>query len=244
MIQSTPPMAAIFTGLFLIGIGFLVKAFPNLISGYNTMFQKQKEKVDIEGLSTFMRNGLVVMGLVVIFGNYGLKLAGQHALLDYFIPGVILIGVVFLVFKAKKFDQNEGDLVKSKLKNVIVIVVIASVAMLIGYGTIPSKFEVSDDRITFSGKYGTEIEISNVETVSLINKMPPIKARTNGLGLGPIRKGFFSIEDQGKCRLLLHSFQGPFVKISTKDQGIVFVNFKDQAKTELVYAEIMALKEN
>jgi hypothetical protein len=235
-------MAALLIGLVLIGIGFLVKAFPNLIAGYNTMAQNQKDNVDIEGLSTFIRNGFLVMGLVVIFGNYALKWTGQHAFLDFFIPGVILIGVIFLVFKAKKFDKNEGDMVKSKLKNVIGIVVIALVAVMIGYGVIPSKFKVSDDRISFSGKYGTEIEISNVEAVSLINSMPPIKARTNGLGLGPIRKGFFRIGDQGKCRLLLHSFQGPFVKISTKDQGTIFVNFKDQAKTESVYAEIMALK--
>jgi hypothetical protein len=235
-------MAALYIGLFLIGIGFLVKAFPNLIAGYNTMSQKQKDNVDIEGLSTFMRNGFVVMGLVVIFGSYALKSSGQDALLDYFIPGVIFIGVVFLVIKAKKFDQKDGNMVKVKLKNVIGIVVIALVAVMIGYGVIPSKFKVSDDRISFSGKYGTEVKVSDLESVTLINKMPDIKARTNGLGLGPIRKGFFSIEDQGKCRLLLHSFQGPFVKISTKDQGIIFVNFKDQAKTESVYAEIMALK--
>ncbi|ERM84294.1 hypothetical protein P872_14710 [Rhodonellum psychrophilum GCM71 = DSM 17998] len=236
-------MIALYIGLFLIGIGFLVKAFPNLISGYNTMSQKQKEKVDIVRLSTFMRNGFVVMGLLVIFGYLALKLIGKHALLGYFIPGVILTGVIFLVFKAKKFDQNEGNMVKSKLKNLIGIIVITLVAVMIVYGVIPSKFELSDDRVIFSGMYGTEIEKFNVETVSLINKMPPIKARTNGLGLGPIRKGFFRIEDQGKCRLLLHSFQGPFVKISTKDQGTIFVNFKDQAKTELVYAEIMALNE-
>ncbi|AFL82764.1 hypothetical protein Belba_0093 [Belliella baltica DSM 15883] len=56
-------MSAIYTGLFLIGLGFLVKAFPNLIAGYNTMSQKQKENVDIEGLATFMRNALLFLRL-------------------------------------------------------------------------------------------------------------------------------------------------------------------------------------
>lgn len=235
-------MAAIYTGLFLIGLGFLVKAFPNLLAGYNTMSQKQKEKVDIEGLSTFMRNGLIVIGLVVIIGYYALTSLGQHALLDYFIPSVIVIGVVFLFFKTKKFDQNEGGLVKSKLKNVIGIGVIALVAVMIGYGLIPTKYEINNDRVKFTGQYGTEIKVSDIDSVTIIDKMPSIKARTNGLDLGPIRKGFFSIEDQGKCRLFLHSFHGPCVKISTKDQETIFVNFKNREKTELVYLAIKSVK--
>ncbi|MCH7399111.1 DUF3784 domain-containing protein [Belliella sp. DSM 107340] len=233
----------IITGLFLIGIGFLVKAFPNLIAGYNTMSQKQKDNVDVEGLSTFMRNGLVLMGMVVIIGYHGLKWAGQDVLLGYFIPGVILIGVFFLVFRAKKFDQNEGGLVKSKLKSVFTIVILVFALGSVGYGLIPSSYELNDDRVTFSGMYGTEIVISKIETVSLINKMPSVKARTNGLGFGPIRKGFFRIEGQGKCRLLLHSYHGPFVMISTKDQEVVYVNFKKKEKTEMVYNKLKALKE-
>lgn len=235
-------MAAIYTGLFLIGLGFLVKDFPNLLAGYNTMSQKQKEKVDIEGLSTFMRNGLIVIGMTVIIGYIALTSLGQHAFLDVFIPSVIVIGVVVLFFKAKRFDQNEGGLVKSKLKNVIGIVVIAVVAVMLGYGLISTKYEINNDRVKFTGQYGTEIKVSDIDSVTIIDKMPSIKARTNGLGLGPIRKGFFSIEDQGKCRLFLHSYQGPFVKISTQDQGVIYVNFKNREKTELVYLAIKSVK--
>lgn len=235
-------MAAIYTGLFLIGLGFLVKAFPNLISGYNTMSQKQRENVDIKGLSTFIRNGLIVIGMTVIIGYIALTSLGQHAFLDVFIPSVIVIGVVVLFFKAKRFDQNEGGLVKSKLKNVIGIVVIAAVAVMIGYGLISTKYEINNDRVKFTGQYGTEIKVSDIDSVTIIDKMPSIKARTNGLGLGPIRKGFFTVENQGKCRLFLHSYQGPFVKISTQDQGVIYVNFKNREKTELVYLAIKSVK--
>ena len=44
-------------GLFMIGVGFLVKSSPDLMAGYNTMPKDKKENVDIESLSTFMRNG-------------------------------------------------------------------------------------------------------------------------------------------------------------------------------------------
>jgi hypothetical protein len=235
-------MAAIYTGLFFIVLGFLVKAFPNLIAGYNTMSKKQKEKVDIEGLSIFMRNGLIVIGLIVIIGYIALTSLGQHVSIDFFIPSVILIGVVFLFFNAKKFDQNEGGLVKSKMKSVFMIVILVFVIGMIGNGLIPTGYEINNDCVKFTGDYGTEIKVSDIASISLIDKMPSIKARTNGLGLGTIRKGFFTVEDQGKCRLFLHSYQGPFVKISTIDQETIFVNFKKRKKTELIYTALQAVE--
>jgi hypothetical protein len=45
----------------MIGIGFLVKSSPDLIAGYNTMPKEEKKNIDIEGLSTFMRNGLITI---------------------------------------------------------------------------------------------------------------------------------------------------------------------------------------
>lgn len=34
-------------GLFMIGLGFLVKSYPNMIAGYNTM-PKDKKKIETE----------------------------------------------------------------------------------------------------------------------------------------------------------------------------------------------------
>lgn len=235
-------MAAIYTGLFLIGLGFLVKAFPNLIAGYNTMSEKQKEKVDIEGLSTFMRDGLIVIGLIVIIGYSALTSLGQHAFLDVFIPSVIVIGVLFLFFKAKRFDQNEGGLVKSKLKGVFMIVVLVFVLVMIGNALIPTGYEINNDRVKFTGDYGTEIKISDIASISLIDKMPPIKARTNGLGLGQVKKGFFNVEGLGKTHLLIHSVKGPFLKITTFDNEAIIINFSKKEKTELVYIALQAVK--
>ena len=63
----------IITGLFLIGIGFLVKYSPGLIAGYNTIPEDKKKNVDIDGLSTFMRNSLIIIGLSNIGGYYLFK---------------------------------------------------------------------------------------------------------------------------------------------------------------------------
>ena len=55
----------VIVGLFLIGLGFLVKSSPDLIAGYNTMPEEKKKNVDIDGLSTYMRNAMVAMGMSI-----------------------------------------------------------------------------------------------------------------------------------------------------------------------------------
>ena len=50
------------TAFILIGLGVLVKRFPILIAGYNTMSKEEKMNVDVKGLSAFMCYSLVGMG--------------------------------------------------------------------------------------------------------------------------------------------------------------------------------------
>jgi hypothetical protein len=100
-------MIQIIIGLFIIGIGFLVKSFPSLIAGYNTMSEEKKKNVDIVGLSTFMRNGLIAIGLIIIFGYFMFKWLGFISIANVIMPIVILIGVPFLVIEAQKFDHNK-----------------------------------------------------------------------------------------------------------------------------------------
>lgn len=52
------------TAFILIGLGVLVKRFPILIAGYNTMSKEEKMNVDVKGLSAFMCYSLVGMGTV------------------------------------------------------------------------------------------------------------------------------------------------------------------------------------
>ena len=45
-------------GGLLVLLGILVRFFPNLIAGYNTMSAEQKKNVDVKGLSRFMYSSL------------------------------------------------------------------------------------------------------------------------------------------------------------------------------------------
>jgi len=53
-------------GLFLMILGVLVKKYPNLLAGYNTMPESKKKEIDIEKVSAISRNGMVLSGAAVI----------------------------------------------------------------------------------------------------------------------------------------------------------------------------------
>jgi hypothetical protein len=95
-------------GGILIICGFLVKAFPDLIAGYNTMSETKKANVDIKGLSLFMRNTLVIIGLVVIGSYYFFRWLGIDEEKYLLIPaGLLMIGVIIMLIIAQRYDHNK-----------------------------------------------------------------------------------------------------------------------------------------
>ena len=232
-------MLNLIVGLFMIGIGFLVKSTPDLIAGYNTMSKEKKKNVDIERLSAFMRNGLITMGLSIIIGYYLLKWIGFTMIANSMILIVPFVGVTILVLNAQKFDHNKTK--KTKLTYSIVGSVFLFVIGLITYGFIPSKTVYGNDTIRFSGMYGFEISIGEIEKVELSDKLPTIKIRTNGFSFGSIKKGFFNLEKFGKSRLLIHSDLAPYLILSKNSGDKIIINFKDKIETEKTYEKITIL---
>ena len=232
----------IIIGLFVIGIGFLVKSVPDLIAGYNTMSKEQKKNVDIEGLSTFMRNGLIAIGISIIIGYYLFKWIGITLIANSMLLIVILVGVTILVFKAQRFDHNKNK--KTKLTYFILGFVFIFVIGLIAYGFIPSKVILNKDSVQFSGMYGIEIKIAEIDNVKLVDNLPEIKMRTNGFSFGTVKKGFFDLNEFGKCRLLIHSGNPPYLIISKGNGEKTIINFNEKSVTESTYTEINSLIEN
>jgi hypothetical protein len=94
-------------GLLMIGIGFIVKAYPNTIAGYNTMSKEQKKNVDIEEASTFIRNGFIIIGLIIIIGYYLFRWIGLIAIANNIGVISIITGTLIIVIGAQKFDHNK-----------------------------------------------------------------------------------------------------------------------------------------
>ena len=99
--------AELLTGIILIFCGLLVKYNPNLIAGYNTMSEKEKESIDVAKLSTVMRNYLVTIGvLVIIIGIALFFLDVKQSIRLMSISGIVIIGVMLIVFNSSSFKKE------------------------------------------------------------------------------------------------------------------------------------------
>ena len=90
----------------VIVVGLLVKRFPMLIAGYNTMPPAKKKNVDIGGLSSFMRRHLVIMGALWILFTVVLELTDQTDTLAVIYVIYLLPYVVWMLVRAQRYDHN------------------------------------------------------------------------------------------------------------------------------------------
>lgn len=81
----------------------MVKKYPELIAGYNTMPQAQKEKFDIKGYSLLMKRSFIAVGLaIILFGTISKIIHWYNGFLLTMLI-LILILVVFLNSKAQRY---------------------------------------------------------------------------------------------------------------------------------------------
>jgi hypothetical protein len=83
---------------------------------------------------------------------------------------------------------------------------------------------VEGDKIAISGQYGVTYDIGDVSDVQLVDNVPPIGRKVNGAGLGEIKKGNFEVSGLGKCRLFIHSGNGPYIYLIVNGEYTI-INF-------------------
>jgi len=228
------------TGLSLIGIGFLVKAYPNLIAGYNTLSKEQKENVDIKCLSSFLKKGFIIIGWVMIVGYYLLIWLGLLTAAKALMLLAILGGVTILVAKSQQFDHNKAAN-RPTSAYVIIGAVMLFVVGLLYYGSRPAEIVVSGDNLRITGMYGVELTAGEIEAISLIDTIPSIQLRTNGFSFASSKKGYFQLDSFGKCALFLQVNTGPYLLILKKNGEWIILNFQRKAETKNEYIKLNEL---
>jgi len=105
----------IFFGFFFVGLGFLAKAYPDVIAGYNTMPKEKKKNVDIVGLSTLIKRVFIKIGITMIILSLLFKLCHFEDKYSYYLSlFVIVSGTLVIFIKSQKYDGNSKK--NNKLK--------------------------------------------------------------------------------------------------------------------------------
>ncbi len=225
-------------GGILILIGFLVKAFPNSIAGYNTLSKEKKKNIDVEGLSSMMLRVMLVTGAMVIVIPSMIDWQGHRNVADLSMMVLFMSGILVAMVWANRFDGNKKTAWKKVLPAGFVVVVFMGVGFFLHAGVQEPDIFVKGDEITISGQYGLT---AGVISAQLLDEIPRIKMKTNGLGFGNVRKGDFRLEGWGTCRLFLQSDEGPYIKLET-NKMVILLNLDAPGKTRDLFSQIQNRK--
>ena len=99
------------------------------------------------------------------------------------------------------------------------------------------NIDVTEERIKIKGIYGREIKIEDIVEVQVLDKIPFMGVRLNGIGLGFINVGVYTNQDIGKVIVF---------KTATSENNILIVGKEEkvllglgQSKNEELYNKIM-----
>ena len=148
----------------------------------------------------------------------------------------------------KVVKESELDYCAKPRKNYrSVLMTIAFVALLMGpvfFMNYNNEIVVSDKAIEIKGEYAMNIPLSDIDTVLLIEKLPSIKLRTNGISTRKVNIGKFKMSDGNKCRLYVNKDVPLFIEIKcqkTNDESqksLIFINRKTVEETKALFEEI------
>ena len=147
----------------------------------------------------------------------------------------------------KILKENELNLNAKRprtYRSVFVIVVLLEAllapALFMNYN---SKVLVGNDVVEIKGEYSMTIPVSDIDTVLLVEKLPSIRTRANGISTRKVNIGIFKMSDGNKCRLYINKDVDAFVEIKLVAQGsqlqdLIFINRKTVEETKTLYEEI------
>ena len=151
----------------------------------------------------------------------------------------------------KILKENELNLNAKRprtYRSVFVIVVLLEAllapALFMNYN---SKVHIANDVIEIKGEYAMEIPVADIDAVLLVEKLPSIRTRANGISTRKVNIGIFKMSDGNKCRLYINKDVDAFVEIRLVAQGsqpqdLVFINRKTVEDTKALYEEIFNSK--
>lgn len=86
----------------------MVQKNPNLIAGFNALTSEDKEKVEVKALATFVRNGLVIIGIVLIVISIIFRIFQLPNMADVMLIIVPIIGTIFLAMGVENFTKGSN----------------------------------------------------------------------------------------------------------------------------------------
>ena len=148
------------------------------------------------------------------------------------------------ILKESELNYNAGRPRTYRSVFIIAVFIVALIAYPIFFANYGNEIIVDDNKIEIKGDYSMDIPFDDIDTVLLIESLPNIKLRTNGISTNKVNIGKFKMANGNKCRLYINKSTPLFVEIrldaqDSPSESLVFINRKTVEETKLLYDQII-----
>jgi len=195
---------AIILSLIFGSLGFIVTKnnAKYLLSGYNTMSETQRAKMDLDGYLHFFKRFHLVLGVSMLVITLILSVFNNNWASGFMIM-LPLISYLYLIIKGNSFYKDaKAQKLATYFGCGILIVVIGIVGTLQFTGNKNNDLKFSQNGLEINGLYGLKIEKKNIIKINLVSELPPISYRSNGYAAGNYAKGSFKAKNGKTIKLL------------------------------------------
>jgi len=225
--------------LVFVAVGYIVteKNAKNLLSGYNTMSEQERQAFNIKSYIPAFRKFHLFLGISLFAAGATIFFLLGEGAAGIFITVYPLLAYIWFLWIGKKYTKGQSSK-WDRIGIVILVVALAFVIVLLTIGFRGNKIIVTAGEITIEGMYGEKIGISEIETICLTDSLPLISVRTSGFSLGKIRKGHFKTVNGEKVKLILSTENKPFLGIEKKTGEKLYFS-SDNIPNHTIYDEIL-----
>ena len=226
------------TGLLFIGMAFLVTTnnAKYLLSGYNTMSEAEREKVDINAYIPYFKKFHLFLGISFISLGLLLHYAIGSTASGIFMGIYPILAYIYFMWESINFWKGSSK----KWNKIGMYVLVGTLILVIGLFAIGFKENhliITTDSIQFQGSYGETISASEIKSVTLVNELPKITSKANGFAVGNIRKGYFRTSAGEKVKLILNSDSNKYLLFTKLNGEKIYFSAKENTTIE-VYKEL------
>jgi hypothetical protein len=101
-----------------------------------------------------------------------------------------------------------------------------------------TKVNLAADKLKIKSIYGLSIPYNTIEELDTVSKLPAISFRSNGYALGETLIGYFRLKDGSTVKLFVKTGLPLYVRIKSKDNPVIYLNFKSRQETVGLYNQL------
>lgn len=233
---------AIIISLVLLSLGFIVTPgnAKYLLSGYNTMSEADRAKMDIVSYVKFFNRFHIFLGISELAGVLILNAFNPNWATVFMVMYPLLAYVYMIAVGNRYYTGTSGQRVGTYIVMAIILVVVVGVGYLMFTGMRNSEIFLTSRALEIKGLSGMKIARDDVTEFIVTDSLPDISSKANGFAGGEFAKGAFKTDDGRIVRLYINKKSHPYLLIKTVTDEIYFSS--DAISANELYNQLKAWK--